>query len=30
MYGFFLAMAILLEVLGTTCMKLSEGFASAR
>ena len=27
MYWFFLAMAILLEVLGTTCMKLSEGFA---
>ena len=27
MYWFFLAIAILLEVLGTTCMKLSEGFA---
>jgi small multidrug resistance pump len=26
MYGFYLAMAILLEVVGTTCMKLSEGF----
>jgi len=26
MYWFYLAMAILLEVVGTTCMKLSEGF----
>ena len=26
MYWFYLAMAILLEVMGTTCMKLSEGF----
>lgn len=26
MYWFYLAMAILLEVAGTTCMKLSEGF----
>ena len=26
MYWFFLAMAILMEVMGTTCMKLSEGF----
>ncbi len=26
MYGFYLAMAIVLEVSGTTCMKLSEGF----
>ena len=26
MYWFFLAMAIALEVMGTTCMKLSEGF----
>ena len=26
MYGFYLAMAILFEVVGTTCMKLSEGF----
>ena len=26
MYWFYLAIAILLEVLGTTCMKLSEGF----
>ncbi len=27
MYWFFLAMAILFEVAGTTCMKLSEGFS---
>lgn len=27
MYWFYLAMAILLEVMGTTCMKLSEGFS---
>ena len=26
MYGFYLAVAIVLEVAGTTCMKLSEGF----
>jgi small multidrug resistance pump len=26
MYWFYLAMAIALEVMGTTCMKLSEGF----
>jgi small multidrug resistance pump len=26
MYWFYLAMAIVLEVMGTTCMKLSEGF----
>ena len=26
MYWFFLAMAIALEVMGTTCMKLSQGF----
>jgi small multidrug resistance pump len=26
MYWFFLAVAIVLEVVGTTCMKLSEGF----
>ena len=26
MYWFYLAMAIVLEVVGTTCMKLSEGF----
>ena len=26
MYGFYLAIAILFEVVGTTCMKLSEGF----
>ena len=26
MHGFYLAMAIVLEVAGTTCMKLSEGF----
>jgi len=26
MYWFYLAMAIVLEVTGTTCMKLSEGF----
>ena len=26
MYWFYLAMAIVLEVAGTTCMKLSEGF----
>ena len=26
MHWFYLAMAILLEVAGTTCMKLSEGF----
>jgi len=27
MSGFYLALAILLEVAGTTCMKLSDGFA---
>jgi len=26
MYWFYLAIAILLEVVGTTCMKLSQGF----
>ena len=26
MHWFYLAMAIVLEVMGTTCMKLSEGF----
>ena len=26
MYWFYLAMAIVMEVAGTTCMKLSEGF----
>ena len=26
MYWFYLAMAIALEVMGTTCMKLSQGF----
>ncbi len=26
MYWFYLAVAIVLEVMGTTCMKLSEGF----
>ena len=29
MYWFYLAMAILTEVTGTTCMKLSEGFTRA-
>ena len=29
MYWFYLAMAILTEVMGTTCMKLSEGFTRA-
>jgi small multidrug resistance pump len=29
MYWFYLAMAILLEVMGTTCMKLSQGFTKA-
>ena len=29
MYWFYLAMAIALEVTGTTCMKLSEGFTRA-
>ena len=29
MYWFYLAMAILLEVVGTTCMKLSQGFSKA-
>jgi len=29
MYWFYLAMAIVLEVMGTTCMKLSEGFTRA-
>jgi small multidrug resistance pump len=27
MHWFYLALAILMEVLGTTCMKLSEGFS---